>query len=159
MALSQCIPGLENTSFFRVKSGSQPSRSVFFENLQFNHLYLTVTKAPWFPLEKKLNNTQKNQNSVKSASIRPGLHSSRHSLSQSGSQRRYHLFLRMGHGKPWDGESIGWWNHLEPHTSRGALQVILGSGFSIFEHITMILIGGKSWISHFDHQVWSWLVK
>ena len=85
MALSQCIPGLENTSFFRVKSGSQPSRSVFFENLQFNHLYLTVTKAPWFPLEKKLNNTQKNLNSVTSASIRPGLHSSRHSLSQSGS--------------------------------------------------------------------------
>lgn len=86
MALSQCIPGLENTSFFRVKSGSQPSRRVFFrKNLQFNHLYLTVTKAPCFPLEKKNNNTQKNLNSVKSASIRPGLHSSRHSLSQSGS--------------------------------------------------------------------------
>ena len=59
MALSQCIPGLENTSFFRVKSGSQPSRSVFFENLQFNHLYLTVTKAPWFPLEKNLTTPRK----------------------------------------------------------------------------------------------------
>ena len=76
---------LRKQVFFQSKKWFSTIPQCFFENLQFNHLYLTVTKAPWFPLEKKLNNTQKNQNSVKSASIRPGLHSSRHSLSQSGS--------------------------------------------------------------------------